>query len=49
MIKNLKKKKMLRSEKDNQRRYHICFTNNYLMRGIIPQLAKEGFIPTKDE
>ncbi|WDE95411.1 Fic family protein [Lentisphaera profundi] len=49
MIKRLKDKKMLASEPGNQRRYHICFSNNLLIRGVIPQLADHGFIPVKDD
>ena len=40
---------MLEAEEGNSRAYHICFTNNFLIRGIIPELANEGFIPIRDE
>lgn len=46
-IKQLKDKKMLISEPDNSRKYHINFTNNFLIRGIIYNLELEGFIPMK--
>lgn len=49
IIRELKVKKMLEAEEGNSRSYHISFTNNFLIRGIIPQLAKEGFIPVRDE
>jgi Fic family protein len=45
MIRDLKKKKMLESEINNTRRYHISFANNFLIRGIIQMLEKELFIP----
>ena len=49
IIRELKVKKMLEAEEGNSRSYHISFTNNFLIRGIIPQLAKEGFIPVRDD
>lgn len=46
-IKALKVKKMLVSEPDNARKYHISFTNNFLIRSVIKKLEDEGFIPMK--
>jgi Fic family protein len=45
MIRDLRTKKMLEPERDNTRRYHISFANNFLIRGIIKMLEKESFIP----
>lgn len=47
-IKNLRDKNMLVNEKDNSRLYHINFTNNFLIRGVIKKLEEEGFIPIRD-
>ena len=46
-IRALKEKKMIASELDNVRRYHINFTNNFLLRSVIKKLEEEGFIPMK--
>jgi hypothetical protein len=46
MIRDLRTKKMLEPERDNTRRYHISFANNFLIRGIIKMLEKESFIPS---
>jgi Fic family protein len=46
-IRTLKEKKMLVSELDSARKYHISFTNNFLMRSMINRLEEEGFIPMK--
>lgn len=48
-IRELKEKKMLASEKDNVRKYHINFTNNFLIRSVIKKLEEEGFIPMKTD
>ena len=48
MIRELKQKNMLQSEKNNYRKYYINFANNFLIRGIIKMLAKESFIPLKE-
>lgn len=47
-IRSLKEKNMLVSEKRNSRMYHINFTNNFLIRGVIQKLESEGFIPIRD-
>jgi len=44
-IKGLRDKKMLRCEKVGSRRYLLQFANNYLLRGIMEMLEKEGFLP----
>lgn len=43
-IKNLIDKKMLSPIAENKRQYQLDFVNNYLLRGIILTLEKEGFI-----
>lgn len=44
MIRYLKDKKMIHSE-PKKRKYVLCFDNNYLLRGIIEALDKNGFLP----
>ena len=48
-IKKLIKNKMLTPTKENGRKYVLRFDNNYLLRGIIRMLDKEGFLPLKGE
>ena len=45
IIRRLKTKKMLQEEKRGSRKYVIMFESNYLLRGIIEMLDKEGFLP----
>jgi Fic family protein len=45
IIKRLKDKKMLLPLKGNGRVYTIGFVNNYLLRGVMDVLEKNGFIP----
>jgi Fic family protein len=45
IIKKLKDKKMLFPLKENGRVYSIGFANNYLLRGVMVALKKNGFIP----
>lgn len=45
IIKRLKEKKMLVPLTDGGRVYTVRFSNNYLLRGIIYVLEKNGFIP----
>jgi len=45
----LKEKKMIVSEADSERKYHISFTNNFLIRSVIQKLEEHGFIPMKVE
>lgn len=47
-IKKLRDKKMLMPVKDAQRKYHIRFDNNYLLRAIMRSLDEKGFLPLKD-
>jgi Fic family protein len=47
-INKLKDKKLLKVEKEGTRKYIICFSNNYLLRGIIKTLGDKGFLPVKD-
>lgn len=44
-IRRLRDKKMLRREKVGSRKYLLQFANNYLLRGIMEMLEKEGFLP----
>ena len=44
-IKKLVDQKMLQPIHEGARQYSICFTNNYLLRGIIKALTDEGFVP----
>lgn len=44
-IRSLKEKKMLVSEGENSRKYHINFIQNLLLRGVIKQLEEKGFTP----
>lgn len=44
-IKKLVDQKMLQPIYEGARQYSICFTNNYLLRGIVKALADEGFVP----
>lgn len=44
-IKRLVELKMLQPIHVGARQYAICFTNNYLLRGVIKALTDEGFVP----
>ena len=44
-IRLLVQKKMLMPVKENARKYHLAFNNNYLLRSILEVLDKEGFLP----
>jgi len=48
-LRALKEKKMIVSEADSERKYHISFTNNFLIRSVIQKLEEHGFIPMKVE
>ncbi|MBA5637173.1 Fic family protein [Duganella sp. LX20W] len=43
-IRKLVDQKMLQPIYEGARQYSICFTNNYLLRGVIKALTDEGFI-----
>jgi Fic family protein len=45
LLRRLKDKKMIISEKNNPRKYIISFTNNFLLRSVIYSLDKNGFLP----
>ncbi len=49
MLRKLREKKMIVSEKQNSRKYIISFGNNFLLRGIITALGQNGFLPVKDD
>jgi Fic family protein len=49
IIKRLKDKKMLQSEKQWSRKYIINFSNNYLLRSFIEILWKGWFLPDNNE
>lgn len=44
----LKDKKMIAPERGKSKKYILRFDNNYLLRGIIMALEKEGFVPIKN-
>ncbi len=45
-IKKLVDSKMLQPLREGARQYSICFTNNYLLRGVVHALSTQGFIPS---
>ncbi len=47
-IRGLRDKKMLKPESENSKKYHLSFINNFLIRGMIQALEKEGYIPLKE-
>lgn len=47
-IRGLRDKKMLKPESENSKKYHLSFINNFLIRGMIQVLEKEGYIPLKE-
>lgn len=49
MLRRLREKKMIISEKQDSRKYIISFGNNFLLRGIITALGRNGFLPVKDD
>ncbi|MBU1118615.1 Fic family protein [Patescibacteria group bacterium] len=48
VLRKLKNKKMIAPEKGKSRKYTLRFDNNYLLRGVIDALEKEGFIPIRN-
>lgn len=48
-VKKLVERKMLQPIHEGARQYSICFTNNYLLRGVVKALTDEGFIPNSLE
>ncbi len=48
MLRLLKEKKMIVPDSPEARSYFISFHNNYLLRGVITMLGKNGFLPVKD-
>lgn len=48
-INKLLERKMLQPVQDGARQYVICFTSNYLLRGVIQSLREQGFIPEQLE
>lgn len=48
-IAKMKESGFIRPLKDNGRTYYVNFMNNFLMRGLIRTLEKEGFIPPVDK
>jgi len=48
VISKLKEKGFIKPLEENGRKYYINFVNNYLMRGLIKILEKEGFTPSID-
>ncbi len=49
ILRRLREKKMIITEKDNSRKYLIRFDNNYLLRSIIEVLGKNNFLPPNEE
>ena len=49
IIAKLKEKKMVMPLTENGRIYTIAFGNNYLLRGIVEVLSKEGFVANLDK
>lgn len=49
MLRKLREKKMIISERQDSRKYIISFGNNFLLRGIITALGENGFLPVKDD
>ncbi len=44
-IRKLLERRMLQPTHEGARQYSICFTNNYLLRGVVHSLSHEGFVP----
>ena len=44
VVENLRKKNMLRPIANGKREYTVNFVNSYILRGIIKQLEKHGFV-----
>ena len=40
-------KKMLAPAEGAQRKYHLNFENNYLLRGVVHSLSENGFLAPK--
>lgn len=49
MIRRLRVRKMVVSERKDARKYVLSFKNNYLLRGVVDALDKNGFLPVQDE
>jgi len=47
MLHKLRDRGMIIPVKENTREYAISFNNNYLLRGVIAMLDKEGFLPIR--
>lgn len=48
-LKKLVEQHMLQPIHPGARQYSICFTNNYLLRGVIKALTDQGFVPSSME
>jgi len=48
VISKMKKSRLIIPIIPNGRKYVISFSNNFLLRGIVDSLAREGFIPLKE-
>ena len=48
IIRNLKNKKMIVSKEPRGRKYILYFYNNFLLRGVINSLEKNGFLSVND-
>jgi Fic family protein len=49
VIGSLREKRMLIPVEEGARRYVISFSNSYLLRGVIGELAAKGYIPDMDK
>jgi Fic family protein len=49
LIRSLKENRMLAALPGNKRKYTISFDNNYLLRGVLFALDKEGFLPVHED
>jgi Fic family protein len=49
LIRSLKEKRMLSALPNSKRKYTINFDNNYLLRGVLFALDKEGFLPVHED
>ena len=49
LIRSLKENRMLAAIPNNKRKYTINFDNNYLLRGVLFSLDREGFLPVHED
>jgi Fic family protein len=49
IIRDLLKRNMLATKAPRERKYHLRFDNNYLLRGVIQMLSEKGFLAIKND